>query len=503
MKKKLLIFILAAFLTGSINAQSTLIDQEFWKAQPTLALVKEEVTKGFDFTNMKGYDDPLYLAINNNASTEVIQYLSDQPGIDYNRKIHDGRNYLHTTVGKNQLEVTAYLINKGCNKDMQDVNGQTPLTFNAGSGRLSIEMIQLFEKLGLNVQQKYPKNDNANLLLMVLAGDKTLKVTEYLISKGLSVQSIDDSGNNAFFYAAKSGNMDAFKYLLSKGVTPQSNALIGAAIGSRRSAAGLEVYQYLVETLKLDAQVKDAKGLSLLNYVVKKQNQDDVIAYLIKHGVDGSIVDKDGNSPFIIAAKNKSVKSLNLLWPFVKDINAQNKIGESALFNALKSADAAVVQFLISKNAAVNAMDTEGRSAAYYLLESFKTPGSRGANNTPDYNIYDDITAKLNLLINKGYDVKSNQKDGNNVIILAAAKNDVALLKLLLPLGIDINHQNNEGFTALHTSAMLAKDAKTLQYLMDNGADKNLKTELDETAYDIASENELLKENKTDLSFLQ
>ena len=67
---------------------------------------------------------------------------------------------------------------------------------------------------------------------------------------------------------------------------------------------------------------------------------------------------------------------------------------------------------------------------------------------------------------------------------------------------IDINAKNNEGNTALHIAAMKAKDAEILKFLIEQGADVKATTDFDESVYDLASENELLKKNKIDINFL-
>tara|TARA_B110000003_G_scaffold200907_1_gene199556 strand:- start:3481 stop:3642 length:162 start_codon:yes stop_codon:yes gene_type:complete len=52
-------------------------------------------------------------------------------------------------------------------------------------------------------------------------------------------------------------------------------------------------------------------------------------------------------------------------------------------------------------------------------------------------------------------------------------------------------------------AAMKAKDLEIISFLLKNGANKIIKTDFDESAYDLASENELLNKNNIDLKILR
>lgn len=111
--------------------------------------------------------------------------------------------------------------------------------------------------------------------------------------------------------------------------------------------------------------------------------------------------------------------------------------------------------------------------------------------------------AKLKLLQEHHFHLENAQKDGNTLYHLAVVKNDLALLKKITNLNIDLNAQNKDGLTALHKAALIAKDDSILKYLLSLGAKKELKTSFDETAYALAKENETLTKNNISVEFLK
>jgi ankyrin repeat protein len=150
-----------------------------------------------------------------------------------------------------------------------------------------------------------------------------------------------------------------------------------------------------------------------------------------------------------------------------------------------------VVEYLLSRGASVNTTDAKGNNLVYYLFESYNPRQAK------------EFEPKLRLLQTKGLNFLAPQKDGSTVYHLAVVKNDMSLLKLVQGFGADVNARNSEGLTALHKAAMMSKDDNILQFLVSIGAKKDLKTAFDETAYDLAHENELLTKQKISVDFLK
>lgn len=87
-------------------------------------------------------------------------------------------------------------------------------------------------------------------------------------------------------------------------------------------------------------------------------------------------------------------------------------------------------------------------------------------------------------LIDQGSDVNAKDKKNWQPIHFAAQQKNLPMVKLLLENGADINAQHGDGGTALH-KFVLDKDAR--EYLINKGADINLKNYHDISPQDIVN----------------
>lgn len=492
LKSKLTLVALFAMVSFSVFGQkNTFLDQSFWKTSPDVATIQAEISKGNNPSQLNPASfDPVVLAINAGAPNESIKFLLTQPGNDVNKLTHDSRTYVFWAASRGNVEIIEYLLSKGAKTNVQDSHGYSPLNFAANGGQPNTKVYDLFLKSGVDLKTDLT-HDGANALLVASASAKDFSLLDYFVSKGLSLNSVDANGNTAFNYAVRNGNIEMLKALVAKGVKYNDNAMIMAAQGSRGGANTLALYQFL-EGLKINPNAVGKNGENVLHALVRKPKQDEIIAYFMSKGADINKADLEGTTPFMnAAATNNDVALLTSLLANVKNINQVNKKGQSALTLAVRNNTPEVVSLLLAKGADLTIVDANGDNLAAYLVQGYSPQRAEL------------FEAKSKLLVEKGLKLDALQKNGNTLYHLAMAKDDLALLKRLESLKLDVNSKNAEGLTVLHKAAMTAKSDEILKYLMSIGAKKEITTEFKETAFDLAKENEYLSKNKVSVEFLK
>jgi ankyrin repeat protein len=493
--KKSVFTITLILLVTLIQAQTKneFLGRTFWKKNPTIALVEQKIRAGNSATklNKSGFDAVVY-ALLENADVTVIKYLLSKKGNNVNKLTHDGRTYIFWASYKNNLSIVEHLLKNGAKTDVIDDKGYSILNFTAAAGVENRKLYDLLIKHGANVvKDKTPKG--ANALLLIVPNLTNLKMVDYFTSKGLNLDNTDKDGNGLFNFTAQKGNKKMLDILISKGISYKNlnknggNAMLFATRRSRRGYNSLEFFKYL-EGLGINPNITNKDKKTPLHNLAYSNKDDASINYFINKGVSINQVDKNGNTALINAS---SINSLPIIKLFINEntkINQANKQGQTALTKAIRNSSS-VLQFLINKGADVSVIDAKGNYLNHYLFNRFSTK-----------NIIE-FQQKLDLLQAKGLDISKAQKNGNTIYHLAIEKQSLPMLKYINNYKIDINAKNLEGLTALQKAVMMAKDDTIVKYLIANGADKRIKTDFNETLYDLAKENEVLK--NTDISFLK
>jgi ankyrin repeat protein/mono/diheme cytochrome c family protein len=240
-------------------------------------------------------------------------------------------------------------------------------------------------------------------------------------------------------------------------------------------------------------------------------------------------VDAAGSTPLMHAAYAGTLETMRALINAGADVNAHNTRNATALHWAVL--DPAKMQLLLSKGADVGARTVEGRTALHaasmqpggdslvkVLLEagadvnarsivgqtplfaavsaSLETTGlllAHGAD--PNARAQTGVTplmtaivpGAVELLVDGGADAHVRGKKGETAIANAAARGDLAAVRLLLEKGVDVNVPDYRGYTPLMLAAHFDRESpEIISLLLSHGADPAAAGE-NETAASLAA----------------
>lgn len=483
---------LLAIHLGMAQSENVFLNTPYWETAPSVEEVKQKIAEGNDPAALTPYAfDAVVYSLLGNAPSESTKYLLTLKGNEVDKMTHDGRNYLMWAAYKGNVELVDKLLQLGSDTKIIDDHGYSVLTFAAVGGQKDPKLYDLLLANGAKIDET--DHDGANILHLSAANIDNLSELDYFIEKGLDLKSKDALGNTMFNYAATKGNTKIMDQLIAKGLdykTPNKeggNAMIYASYGARGHANTLDVYQYL-EKLGIKANVVTDGGTTPLHNVMYGTEDTAIIDYFLEKGVDVNQKDKDGNTAFLNAVNWDNLEFATYLLPKVDDINHKNNDGHSALTYTIINKQTAFFDDLISKGADATIVDKDGNNLAYHAFVNYDPEKSEHF---------------LNSLKAKGIDLAQTQGKGNTIYHLAVDGSSVPLLEKAKALKVAINQKNEDGLTPLHLAAMKSKDETILKWLLTHGADKAILTDFEESAFDLASENELLSSSGVQLQFLK
>ena len=155
------------------------------------------------------------------------------------------------------------------------------------------------------------------------------------------------------------------------------------------------------------------------------QGDFEIVEYLIEQGANVNIEPHGGNSPLMMASRNR-LDIVELLVTHGANVNHQDKTGYTALFTATLEGKPHIVEYLIIQGANVNARTTSGDTALICASR-------RNKNKSHEF--------IFQLLLLADADITLSNNNGNDAMFYAQKNNHSDLIALL---------NNVEGFKAAH-----------------------------------------------------
>lgn len=174
------------------------------------------------------------------------------------------------------------------------------------------------------------------------------------------------------------------------------------------------------------------------------------------------------NKALFISIENENIKLCNLLLKYGADINAKDEEGNTPVIKASEFNNNDMVKFLIENGADINLKNDEGEVA---LIQAVENDNAEMVKTLLEQDLIVSDGSNLNILY---YDGKYFP------LMMAVYSRNIEIIKLLIEFGVDLDLQNSEGNTALHSllvdSNKQPKKIKNItNILLDNGANPNIK----------------------------
>ncbi|WP_300367269.1 ankyrin repeat domain-containing protein [Brachyspira sp.] len=419
----------------------------------------------------KTHYNNLYEAIDNN-DLKYIKSIISNDDININSKLPEdyannlgGATPLLYSIYKNNREITELLIENGANLKIRDFKTWNSIMYAAAFSDLyTISLIAQKDSALLDSKTEF------NVTPLHIACEyNNLEVIMYLCTNSnIDINARDIDGWTALYHAANSKSMEAYNLLI----------VLGA---NTNIADNHNVLPATVLTRKIENDVNELRDIDIELFKAIEIDDYKAIRSLINRGANINAKDGYGLSALHLAIKNNSMYSINILLAN-NNIDLESKLPEGyfthlnnnstdavyigkatpLIYAIFKSnGDPKIVNMLIRKGADVNATDEEGWSTFLYaaafgdssILRNIASKNRKLINSKTKNNVmplhmavvYDNINNIKYLVRNLKVDINAQDDDGWTALYYAAANNKMEAYKLLLRLGANRNIKNNEG----------------------------------------------------------
>ncbi|KAI8811063.1 ankyrin repeat-containing domain protein [Cladochytrium replicatum] len=391
----------------------------------------------------KEFNFPLYLAVTFDHPDVVEVLLEKKPDVD--ARGPEQYTSLCRAAENGNKESCVFLLDAGAAPDVETEKNMTPLLLAAQQG--SLDVVRLLYKKLLAVNGSMTNSKGQNMLHLA----RSTEIIDFCLRKGLDINSPDNEGYTPLAEAARSGDSDAFDYLLSKGaktdvVLPESITLL-MLVAEKLSASQATC---LIEG-GADVNAKDKNGQTALMYTTKNDvgGGEDVAICLLKHEASVDVLDKDGNNVLFKELSRESWKSSAqvclLLLKNGSKIMGMSSLGETTLHLAVNKNDAALIRILILSGADINAKDNFGKTP---LLRSIEQ--------------YCDDAGKA--LVEAGADTSIRDEEGFDALLSAIRRGSLDAVKMICEHGGVINRRS-PGKSPIELARELG-ETSVLEYLL-------------------------------------
>ena len=392
------------------------------------------------------------------GNTEILSLLINAKA-SLNELDDEGHTALMLAACNNYPEIVQLLLSAGADTNIQTTsNGETALIIAANNNYANIVKLLVDANADLTLCTKggnnafviaiwngylecakylykeellYIQDNDGTLPLMHACQNGHNDIVRWLRKPNINLDTVNNKGNSAIFYAAQFGKLDCIQILL-KGLKGKAKANVNL-----RNTYGNTCIYRAIE----NGHLKVVQALVLGHININNKNNN-------------------GLTPLMLAASVGKLDIMKYLIDRKADINDKDNKGETALMKCAFKNHLVCLKVLLTTGASVNIKDNVGMMAIHHACIS-------GAKNT------------LKALIDKSIiTIDERDNGGNTPMMIAAINGHSRTTSILIQERAILNSVNKRGETALILASKLGR-SKVVDVLLKAGADP-LKVDVDE-----------------------
>jgi ankyrin repeat protein len=497
---------------------------------------------------------PLHVAASRAKDMDIVELLVNHPDVDVNCLDMEGNNALdYAMTNKHGLDETIANLLK--EKGVVDTENTKQHNMRVLINRISDEIENILSDATVPTGDQISRIvENEDYVVSAIQNSNAETLDVILETGKFDINGTDNRGNTHLHHAIAGTNCDInARHLIGKGADPtiankEGDTPLHLAA---KNAKKIETISLLLENKQVDINHRDKCGRTALHCAIMAENVE-TVRYLLKEGADPTIRDKDGTTPFHLAAlypTETDPQFLSLMLENEKkiEIDGRNKMGLTALHMAMTTSNVTAARLLLSKGANpnvadqlgstplnlavlsaknmdivellvnhpdvdVNYYDKLGAQAIFYavtiqhglseeignlLMEKMASKAERSNPETKTIaTLVDSFKENIRYLLEKGQDTTTTKgaitegENGANALHVAAADEETTDLidAILETRKFDINGVDSDGRTPLHHAISGTNREINARHLLEKGADPTIRNNKGDTPFHLAAQ---------------
>ena len=374
--------------------------------------------------------------------------------LDFDRQVadfadHKGNTALLSAASKENFNLVKLLCEYRAAVNAKNTDGQTALVSAASKGNL--DLVKLLCEYGADVDAV---NTDGNTVILSAASKGDLDLVKLLCEYRAAVNAVDTDGNTALLSAASQGNLDLVGLLCEYGAVLNALDADGnTAQSSAASKGNLDIYLYLRDQGASMTSVNHLGNTAL--HEACAAGREEVVEAMLD-GAYGlpqkDAKNREGQTPWSLASFGGHADIVRMLMQAgVTEIDP--------LHLAVTHGQAEVIDVLLDMGLSIDSEDQYGRTVLFLAVEC-------GAPST------------VHFLLSRQASINGRYHDLSTPLMVAASKHDRSFeaqrtVQILLEAGADVNLRNVRDETALFL-AVKSQNYEIAELIMARGADPTI-----------------------------